>query len=106
MTDFIVKQGDTISINYVIPDINLSMKKIQFCFGDNYDYAKTVTCKRQSISTGYIPLTKGGLTIPFTGDDLDRAGSFMAEFRIFSRTGEKTTYPQIGYLTILVQKSI
>lgn len=106
MSDFVVKQGDTISINYVIPGIDLSMKKIQFVFGDNYAYSKTVECKRQAITPVYTPLVRGGLTIPFTGDDLDSAGEYIAEFHIFTRNGKKITYPQIGYLTILVQKAV
>lgn len=63
--------------------------------------------KRQSVAPNdYIPLCAGGLSIPLTGEDLDRAGFFAAQFEIISKNGEKRTYPQEGYLKMEVQQSI
>lgn len=105
MTEFIVNQGDTIIVNFVIPGVDLTFKEVYFKFGDKRNYSKRIKCIRQSIpSENYTPVCKGGVAIPFS--DLDRAGFFSAQFELISKDGAKITYPQEGYLKVEVQRSV
>lgn len=108
MSDFVVKQGDTVTLNYQIPGVDLTFKKVIFCFGDPKNrFSKRIECVRQKVSSEkYTTLHEGGLAIPFKGSDLARAGTFQAQFEIWNKKDEKITYPQVGYLEIFVQPSV
>jgi len=107
MDDFILCQGDTIKTNYIIP-MDLNLKTVYFVFGKNLgSLSKKIKCTSQSVtSQNYKRMAEGGICIPFTGSDLEKPGSFFAQFLILDKNGNQITYPQIGYLSVKIQQSV
>ena len=106
MEDFVLCQGDTIKINYVIPE-DLTFKTVYFAFGNSINGFKQIKCTPQSVtSQNYKRMAEGGICIPFTGQDLENPGSFFAQFFILDTNGHQTTYPPVGYLSVKIQQSV
>ena len=106
MKDFMLCQGDTKRINYVLP-LNLSQKKVFFVFGDHQGHSKKIKCVAQSaLSQEYKSLSQGGICIPFTAGDLEKSGLFSVQFLIIDMKGNQTTYPESGYLSMKIQGSL
>lgn len=107
MEDFVLCQGDTIKVNYVIPE-DLTFKTVYFAFGNGIDgFVKKIKCTPQSVtSQNYKRMAEGGICIPFTGTDLENPGSFFAQFFILDKNEHQTTYPPVGYLSIKIQQSV
>ena len=107
MDDFVLCQGDTIKLNYVIP-MDLALKTVYFVFGKNLgSFSKKIKCTSQSVtSQNYKRMAEGGISIPFTSTDLENHGSFFAQFLILDSRGNQITYPQVGYLSVKIQQSV
>jgi hypothetical protein len=106
MEDFVLCRGDTKMVNYILKDINIVFCDVIFYYKIN-GVKRNIKCIPQSIeSPDYTNWSMGGVAIPFEKIDINDSGVGEAQFKIIDQNGYQSTYPQNGFLSMRVQRSI
>ena len=100
---FAIKRGDTSpTLRYLLP-VDVSLAGAQVLFQMRKHQGETVIDATALIETVFAPAVMG---YAWTPSDTDVAGRYQAEFEITYSDGSVETFPNRGFITVIIPEDV